>query len=201
MPFMFGRYTYVGNDPINKWDPTGKDGAPPPSFGYALGLEIAVAQGDMTREEASAALNQANQSQTAGVLLAGSFYLPGPEDAVSGVVAASKVGKTLKGVGAKISKWLSSLGKKGAGKSSGISAKISRQMETRGWEKDTLDNPAATRSATNKATGNEATAYFRDDGSYVVKDNVTGDIVQVSNRNDPNWVPDDSIVNPPNFKE
>ncbi len=157
------------------------------------------------KHESRAALNQANQSQTAGVLLAGSFYLPGPEDAVSGVVAASKVGKTLKGVGAKISKWLSSLGKKGAGKSPGISAKISRQMGTRGWEKDTLadtlDNPAARSSATNKATGNEATAYFRDDGSYVVKDSVTGDIVQVSNRNDPNWVPDDSIVNPPNFKE
>jgi hypothetical protein len=24
MPFMFGRYTYVGNDPVNKWDPFGR---------------------------------------------------------------------------------------------------------------------------------------------------------------------------------
>lgn len=60
----------------------------------------------------------------------------------------------------------------------------------------TVERPHATSQATNRANGNSSTAYFNKDGSYVVKDNKTGDIIQVSNRNDPNWVPDNTIVNP-----
>jgi hypothetical protein len=49
----------------------------------------------------------------------------------------------------------------------------------------------------NTSTGNAATAYFDGDGSYVVRDDVTGDLVQTSNRNDPNWVVDSRIrMNP-----
>ncbi len=49
----------------------------------------------------------------------------------------------------------------------------------------------------NKAHGNPATAYFNQDGSYVVRDDVTGELVQVSDRtNPPNWIPDDTIVDP-----
>lgn len=32
-----------------------------------------------------------------------------------------------------------------------------------------------------------ATAYINADGSYVIRNDVTGDIVQVSDRNKPNW--------------
>ncbi|QNT75857.1 colicin E5-related ribonuclease [Dehalogenimonas etheniformans] len=32
-----------------------------------------------------------------------------------------------------------------------------------------------------------ATAYFDKDGSYVVRKDKTGDIIQISNKNDPNW--------------
>jgi len=53
-----------------------------------------------------------------------------------------------------------------------------------------------TREAANRATGNKATAYFNKDGSYVVRDNITGDIIQISNRYDLNWVPDATIKNP-----
>jgi len=81
-----------------------------------------------------------------------------------------------------------------------ITAKIVRQMPRRGWSKtmidETIDKPAATRPALNKATGQDATAYFRSDGSYVVRDNTTGEIIQISNRNDPTWIPDSSIQNP-----
>lgn len=54
----------------------------------------------------------------------------------------------------------------------------------------------------NKATGNPATAYFRRDGHYIVRDNVTGDIVQMSHTGKSigygpgQWAPDDSIVDP-----
>jgi hypothetical protein len=69
-----------------------------------------------------------------------------------------------------------------------------------GWTQslvdDTIDNPVASRPSLNKATGQDATAYFRSDGSYVVRDNATGEIIQVSNRNDPGWIPDSAIQNP-----
>lgn len=81
-----------------------------------------------------------------------------------------------------------------------LTPKIQRQMSSRAWSAtdidETLNSPVATRAATNKATGNPATAYFRKDGSYVVRDNRTGDIVQVSDRTDPSWVPDRTIQDP-----
>jgi peptidoglycan hydrolase-like protein with peptidoglycan-binding domain len=89
-------------------------------------------------------------------------------------------------------------GKSGTGFN--ITEKISQQMGKRGWTNDTLETtvkkPFTTRSAKNKATGNDATAYFNKDGSYVVKHNKTGDVIQIINRNDPDWVPDPTINNP-----
>ncbi|MCL6600922.1 MAG: hypothetical protein K6T81_19630 [Alicyclobacillus macrosporangiidus] len=83
---------------------------------------------------------------------------------------------------------------------SNITPKIANQMGRRGWNEDsihdTVNNPHTTRPATNKANGNRATAYFNEDGSYVVRDNETKDIIQVSDRNDPKWVPDSTIENP-----
>jgi len=61
-----------------------------------------------------------------------------------------------------------------------------------------IDRPAHTSPALNKATGNKATAFFDRKGAYVVRDNVTGDIVQISNRLDTQWVPDPTIINPYN---
>lgn len=75
------------------------------------------------------------------------------------------------------------------------------QLARRGWTREaineTVNNPFTTRAATNRATGNAATAFFRKDGSHVIRDNVTGDLVQMSDRANPaNWIPDSSIVNP-----
>jgi len=81
-----------------------------------------------------------------------------------------------------------------------ITDKIQRQMGRRGWSSqdidETINSPFTTRSSTNLETGNSATAYYRADGSYVVRDDVTQDIIQVSDRNNPNWIPDRNIVNP-----
>lgn len=75
-----------------------------------------------------------------------------------------------------------------------------KQFTERGWNKNsiqsTVDNPYTTRKATNRTTGNDATAYFNKDGSYVVIDNGTGKVVQISNKNNPNWTPDKSIIDP-----
>jgi len=44
-------------------------------------------------------------------------------------------------------------------------------------------------TATGDRLNDPATAYFNKDGSYVVLNNNTHDVVQVSNRNDPDWIP------------
>jgi len=77
---------------------------------------------------------------------------------------------------------------------------LSNQMHTRGWTAETvrhtINNPHATRDAFNRATGNNATAFFNKDGSHVIVDNITGEVVQVSNRFDTSWIPDSSIIIP-----
>lgn len=78
--------------------------------------------------------------------------------------------------------------------------KLANEMAKRGWTKKdvqgTVDNPHTTRDSTNKANGNDATAYYNEDGSYVVVDDETNEVIQVSDKNDPNWIPDSSIENP-----
>ncbi|PWI57778.1 colicin E5-related ribonuclease [Sulfoacidibacillus thermotolerans] len=77
-------------------------------------------------------------------------------------------------------------------------SKIAKQMTQRGWTKDsiqqTIDHPARTVKTTDTRfrpdgtrNSDPATAYINSDGSYVVRNDRTGNIVQVSDRNDPNW--------------
>ena len=83
------------------------------------------------------------------------------------------------------------------------SPKIRRQMERRGWAdeliKDTIRSPMQTgetvdhRTVGDQKRDEPATAYFRADGSYVVRNDRTKEIVQLSDRHDPNWTPDDRI--------
>ena len=61
-----------------------------------------------------------------------------------------------------------------------------------GNKKDTILKNIG-RKAIKKATGNAATAYFTSSGAYVVIDNITKEIIQISNRYDPNWIIDSTI--------
>ena len=79
--------------------------------------------------------------------------------------------------------------------------KLMSQINNRGWTenliKDTVDNPYTVRNSLNKATGNSATVFYTQQGSYVIVDDVTKSIVQVSDNINPStWVPDSSIINP-----
>ncbi|OLF75149.1 hypothetical protein AWH60_11025 [Pseudoalteromonas haloplanktis] len=76
--------------------------------------------------------------------------------------------------------------------------KIEKQMGKRGWDKDsvnsTIDNPNKTVSTRDTSWNSDgtrrddpATAYFREDGHYVVRNNNDGTIVQISNRNKADW--------------
>jgi protein-disulfide isomerase len=85
-------------------------------------------------------------------------------------------------------------------KSPKITVKIARQLQKRGWTQEQIDslvnNPYTTRPATNKASGNPATAYFGPDGRYVVVDDLTDDVIQISEVGNPGWVPDSVIQDP-----
>lgn len=78
--------------------------------------------------------------------------------------------------------------------------KLRKQMEKRGWTEDsvkeTVDNPYTTRNSVNKATDNSATVYYTEEGAYVIVDDVTHEVVQISDKNDSNWLPDSTIDNP-----
>ena len=87
------------------------------------------------------------------------------------------------------------------GSSTKSAQKVNNQMVKRGWTEDvvrnTVDKPYTTRTSVNKATGNPATVYYTKKGSYVIVDNVTKTIVQISDNINPStWAPDTSIVNP-----
>jgi filamentous hemagglutinin len=84
------------------------------------------------------------------------------------------------------------------GVSTQYGSKIMGQLGKRGWTagsvEETISNPARTavgRDTRWMADGTRmddpATTYYNKDGSYVVRNNKSGDVVQVSNRNDPNW--------------
>jgi RHS repeat-associated protein len=83
------------------------------------------------------------------------------------------------------------------------SAKITKQMGSRGWTEDsiseTVSNPADTHSVWDYTTGDKlpATAYVQQGGGYVVVNDSTNEIVQVSDLNNPNWKP---VWNDPKFQ-
>ena len=81
----------------------------------------------------------------------------------------------------------------------------SRQIPQRGWSlesiKQVVANPAMTRSTLdnihvyNRENGNPVTYYYRLDGHYVVIDNLTNQVVQVSDLSDIGWI--DEMTNRP----
>ena len=87
------------------------------------------------------------------------------------------------------------------GSSTKSTQKLSNQMSSRGWTedivRDTVDNPFTTRNSINKATGNSTTVFYTEQGSYVIVDDITNEIVQVSDNIYPlEWILDDSIEDP-----
>lgn len=80
-----------------------------------------------------------------------------------------------------------------------ISEKIRKQMNKRGWTEKMIElvymNPEKTEQTRDRRYNidgtrkdNPATVYYRSDGSYIVCNDITGDVVQISNIDDPNWI-------------
>ena len=62
--------------------------------------------------------------------------------------------------------------------------------------RNTVDAPYTTRNSTNLAENNPATAYYVQDGSHVIVDDVTKEVIQVSDRTRTDWIPDRNIIDP-----
>jgi hypothetical protein len=85
---------------------------------------------------------------------------------------------------------------------------VAGQMRNRGWSpgdiQGLISNPTETHKTVDtrrgdpSTYGDPATAYVDSDGNYVVVNDMTGDVIAVSNKNDPGWkAPWDD----PNWKE
>jgi len=94
------------------------------------------------------------------------------------------------------------LGERGVGEkevATIIETKIAQQMGTRGWSAEAIESvitsPAKTvvtrdtrfDPVTGTRLNDPATGYISQDGAYIVRNDRTGQVVQVSNKNDPTW--------------
>ncbi len=156
-------YSYAGDNPLNNSDPTGL------LFGISLPSPEEIGEGiagwgdtvtlgatNWAREELGINnINACSSAYQAGGYagLATAALIPGEGEAEIGAEGIS------------------------------ISAKIARQMETRGWTEEAIqeamDSGEQVR-AVNKATGNPATRYINPTtGQSVVVDDVTREVIQV----------------------
>jgi filamentous hemagglutinin len=85
-----------------------------------------------------------------------------------------------------------------ASSSAYIDAKISAQLAVRGWTEQEVRNtilspPAGTSTDNTGGRTDTATVYGSKTG-YVVINDATNHVTQISDKNDPGWVPDRRIV-------
>jgi hypothetical protein len=80
-----------------------------------------------------------------------------------------------------------------------FSRKIKKQLQKRGWTEEMVksvrQNPSRTvqtRDTRYNPDGTQndepATIYFQNDRQYIICNDLTGDIVQISNRYDDDWI-------------
>ena len=173
-------YLYVNDNPVNGSDPSGLFAANPceapgaaenclkPHGGSWSGVFIAL-------------------GVAAGLVLLG-VVTGGAGDAIVGGV---EVGADAAEVGASVA------AEGGADEVNlSFSQKILDQLGPRDWTQDTVDetvkDPAQTHNVWDyTASGGRqaATAYVRSDGAYVVVNDSTGEVVQVSDGTNPDWKP------------
>jgi RHS repeat-associated protein len=159
-------HAYVGNNPTGYRDPSGHF-APLlvlPVAGCIGGAVGAALGNEMTGRKTT--WNDLAGGCAAGTILGLGAWVIGPAIAPAAFAAGS--GPTVTAA---------------AEAAAGVSAKIARQMLSRGWTREQIIEAITNGeqfSAINKATGNPATRYVSPTtGQSLVRDNITGDIIHV----------------------
>jgi len=165
-------YGFAGGDPVNFSDPFGL--CPDPSKPWCTSPLYGILR--------FFGASDATADKWAGIAYGGARIGGAP-----GVGAGVRAGSEALAAAASSSEVTTTFG-----------SKIEAQLGKRGWTKDEVngtiaspDRTAATTDSRYLSDGSRmsdpATAYINKDGSYVVRNNKSGDVVQISNRNDPNW--------------
>ncbi|MCP4037283.1 MAG: hypothetical protein GY733_10130, partial [bacterium] len=148
----------------------------------SLTLELSNAGIDVAQGEFKSAALRGGLAAL-GPVAAGARRLGSARHAVDGAVGATSAAKG---------------GTKPLGPGTRIGAKIEKQMAGRGWNRSAIDkligNPTkkrAVRDTRHLPGGGQlddpATAYINRQGHYVIRNDRTGDIVQVSDRHNLDW--------------
>jgi len=171
MPFMFNRYTYVNNDPVNGTDPTGMacDGC--------LGSSNNLRRDGFSPSQARAFQQRQRADNKTGAIIGaaiGSLFLPGPEDVVIGAAIATKVGQAIAGAfkGKKAASGLGDLTKAEVGQIQNVVDEAGRPLDVvgsaaRGERRNVggdlpIGNGAGTRSDTDFTTAGSSRGNFND---------------------------------------
>jgi hypothetical protein len=192
----FGRYHYANNNPYRFTDPDGREPKHKPSA--CTGTHIPTGDcGAFPGNQGVLGGNPRSGGSEADEIRAtrASIISRAGETYVEASKVASQTGLEMAAGGA-IGKLLRRI--LGAARVTTVSPKIEGQLPKRGWSRasidDAISNPVRTVSTRDTRhmpgggrNNDPATAYYSRDGGYVVRNDRTGDVVQVSNRMDPNW--------------
>lgn len=188
-PIKDGRnwYSYCDNNPITRVDANGLDWFDDLSnFMAGWGDNLTMGGTAKVRDWIGVDIVDTNSPSYRGGDALGTahgFFLPSPGGKM--VAIAGVTGSVVKAVAKKISSF--------------IGAHVAKKFAKRGWTKMMIYKLVKKSKRTRKTKdtrrikggGNmneDATVYYDETGNYVVRNDRTGEIIQVSDRTDPNWV-------------
>ncbi len=191
-PQSLNFYAYSRNNPVNFTDPSGEFAFIPFLLAAA---GVALTAWDVY-DVADTTVQSGPVAGTATAVL--SFVNPIPNKVTKFISEVPAVKNLITSAATKIDNLLGMTSKGADNIHFTYGTKIQDQITKRGWDgssvQETLNNPFKTidtKDVRHLSDGSRmddpATAFMNEDGSYVVRNNNSGDIVQVSNKNDPDW--------------
>ncbi len=181
------RYSYSLNDPINKSDPNGH---------FAITAAIAAVALAVT---VAAALNADRNVDLSDDGMVNGSYGPGMNAALTNTAnaAAAAVGDVLFNEDTNDAEDDPDASKLPTGAEVNIDGKIGKQLKGRGWTeqevRDLTETEPTGKSVDITNKNNDPATVYGDQDGYVVVNDKTGDVVQVSDKTDRGWIPDDRI--------